>query len=87
MKFLENVKNGTRNRWLNFDSDSDHQLDPGIFKGFLLLHSQTILEPVVLVLNNNIDIKPYFCLSHRSILKYRVIDVFWERPSKLFRGF
>ena len=39
----------------------------------LLKYSQ-----VVLVSNNNIfiDIKPYFCLLYRSILKYRVMDVF-----------
>ena len=31
-----------------------------------------------LVLSNNIyiDVKPYFCLLYRSILKYRVMDVF-----------
>ena len=37
-----------------------------------------IKATLVLVSNNNmyINIKPYFCLSYRSILKYRVIDVF-----------
>ena len=40
---------------------------------------------VVLVSNNNIyvDIKLYFCFVYRSILKYRVIDVFGERTSEL----
>ena len=35
---------------------------------------------VVFVSNNNIyiNIKLYFCSVHRSILKYRVIDVFGE---------
>ena len=35
---------------------------------------------IVLVSNNNIfiNIKPYFFLSYRSKLKYRVIDVFRE---------
>ena len=35
---------------------------------------------IVLVSNNNIyiDIKLYFCFVYRSILKYRVIDVFGE---------
>ena len=34
--------------------------------------------PVVLVSNSNmhIDIKPYFCLAYRSILKYRGIRCF-----------
>ena len=44
---------------------------------------------VVLVSNNYIyiDIKLYFCFVYRSILKYRVIDVFGERPFKLSRKF
>ena len=47
------------------------------------------LFPVVLVSNNNIyiDIKLYFCFVYRSILKYRVIDVFGDRPSELSRKF
>ena len=35
--------NGTRHRSLNSSGDLNHHLDPGIFKGFLSLHSNTIL--------------------------------------------
>ena len=31
MKLSGNVKNGTRNKWLNFGCDRDHLLDPRNF--------------------------------------------------------
>ena len=45
--------------------------------------------PLVLVSNDNmhIDIKPYFCLAYRSILKYRGIRCFLGRdlPNSIAR--
>ena len=44
IKFSENVNNDTRSRCLNFAGYPDHNLDPGIFKAFLIITSIIIWE-------------------------------------------
>ena len=62
-------------------------LPPGLPEGDYNLH-HVCASVLVLVSNNiHIDIKQYFCFVYQSILKYPVVDVFGERPSKLSRKF
>ena len=87
-----NVKQSHRKSWAgNLLMWSDLTLDPSfkVKQGYPNLKVLITRLLLVLVSNNNIyiDIKPYFCFLYRSILKYRVMDVFRERASKRFRKF